>query len=223
MSFTVNNKINFIESFQFLSSSLDSLVKNLNEEFHKNKLDLLKEKGFYAYEYMSDFEKCEEELPRQEKFYSSLTNRKINDKEYEHVLNVWNKTEMKTKKNYHHLYLKCDALLLADVFEKIRNNGWKNYALCQSHYFSGPGLSWDGMFKRTKIKLQLIMDPDMYIIFEKDTRDGISYISNRYSKTNNKNLKSSDPKQESKHIIYLDANNLYGYAIYKFLPTKAVK
>ena len=88
MSFTVNNKINFIESFQFLSSSLDSLVKNLNEEFHKNKLDLLKEKGFYAYEYMSDFEKCEEELPRQEKFYSSLTNRKINDKEYEHVLNV---------------------------------------------------------------------------------------------------------------------------------------
>ena len=79
------------------------------------------------------------------------------------------------------------------------------------------------MFKRTKIKLQLITDPDMYIIFEKDTRDGISYISNRYSKTNNKNLKSSDPKQESKHIIYLDANNLYGYAIYKFLPTKAVK
>ena len=59
----------------------------------------------------------------------------------------------------------------------------------------------------------------MYIFFEKGTRGGVSYISNRYSKANNKYLKSYDPKQESKHIIYLDANNLYGYAMSKFLPT----
>ena len=79
------------------------------------------------------------------------------------------------------------------------------------------------MFKMTKIKLELIQDPDMYIFFEKGIKGGISYISNRYSKVNNKYLKSYEPKQESKHIIYLDANNLYGYAISKFLPTSGFK
>ena len=67
------------------------------------------------------FEKFKEELPGKEHFYSSLTNRKITDKEYEHVLDVWNKFERKTMKDYHDLYLKCDVLLLADVFEKSRN------------------------------------------------------------------------------------------------------
>ena len=69
-------------------------------------------------------------MPSKEKFYSSLTNRKISDKEYAHVLNVWNKFEMKTMKDYHNLYLKCDTLLLANVFEKFRNNSLKeNFTL----------------------------------------------------------------------------------------------
>ena len=75
----------------------------------------------------------------------------------------------------------------------------------------------------TKIKLELITDPDMYILFEKGTTCGIYYISNRYSKDKNKYLKSYDPKQESKHIIYLDGNNLYGYAMSKFLLTIGFK
>ena len=78
---------------------------------------------------MSDFEKFKEELPRKETFYSSLINRKINDEKYEHVLNVYNKFKIKTMKDYHDLYLKCDVLLLADVFEKSRNNSFKNYEL----------------------------------------------------------------------------------------------
>ena len=99
MSFTINNKLGFIDSFQFLSSSLYSLVKNLNkddfkylsQEVDNNILDLVKQKGFYPYEYMNHFEKFKEELPSKEKFYSSLTDRKISDKEYEYVLNVWKK------------------------------------------------------------------------------------------------------------------------------------
>ena len=66
---------------------------------------------------MSDFERFKEELPSKEKFYSSLTGRKITDKEYEHVFNVWSKIEMKTIKDCHELYLKWDVLLLADAFE----------------------------------------------------------------------------------------------------------
>ena len=72
--------------------------KYLRQEFD-NVLDLVKQKGFYPFEYMSNFEKFKE------KNYSSLTDRKITDKEYEHVLNVWNKFEMKTMKDYHILYL----------------------------------------------------------------------------------------------------------------------
>ena len=78
------------------------------------------------------------------------------------------------------------------------------------------------MLKIAKIKIELIPHPDMYIFFE-GTRGGISYISNRYSKVNNKYLKSYDQKTETKHIIYLDANNLYGYAISNFLPKSGFK
>ena len=96
MSFSINNKLSFIDSFQFLSSSLDSLVKNLDkddfkylsQEFDNNVLDIVKQKGFYSYEYMSDFEKFKEQLPSKEKFYSLLTGKKITDKEYKHVLKV---------------------------------------------------------------------------------------------------------------------------------------
>ena len=77
MSFTINNKISFIDSFQFLSSSLDSLVRNFNKDdfkylgqkFDTNVLDLVKKKGFYPFEYMITFEKFEEKLPSNEKFY----------------------------------------------------------------------------------------------------------------------------------------------------------
>ena len=74
-----------------------------------------------------------------------------------------------------------------------------------------------------KIEPKLFLDPGMYILFEKGTRGRIPYISNRYSKANNKYLKSHAPKQEPKHIIYLDLNNLYGYAIYRFLSKSGFK
>ena len=72
------------------------------------------------------------------------------DKEYEHVLNIWKKIRMKTIKDYHELYLKCDVWLLADVFEKFRNKSLKNYALSLSHHLSTPDLSWDAMLKMRK-------------------------------------------------------------------------
>ena len=225
MSFSINTKLSFIDSFQFLSSSLDSLVKNLakddfkyfSQEYDNNVLDLVKQKGFYPNEYMSNFEKFKEEMPSKENFCSFLTGKQISDKEYNLVLKVWNKVEMKTMKNYHDLYLKCDVLLLAKVFEKFRNNNLKNYGLCPSHYLSVSALSWDAMLNMTKVELKLISVPDMYIFFEKGTSGGFSFISQKYSKPNNKHLKFYDSKQESKHIICLDVNNLYGYVMSKFI------
>ena len=173
----------------------------MSQEFDNNVLDLVTQKGFYPYEHMSHFEKFKESLFSKEKFCSSLTDIKINVKEYEHVLNVWNKFGLKTMKDYHDLYLKCDFLLLADAFEKFRNNNLMNYGLRRSHYLSSLGLSWDAMLKMRKIKPELIPDPETYIFFGKGTRGGISYISNRDSKANNKYLKSYDPKQEWKYYI----------------------
>ena len=96
-------------------------------------------------------------------------------------------------------------------FGKFRNKSIKNDGLSPSNYFSAPALSWDAMLNMTKMKLQLIPDPDVYIFFEKVMRDGVSYIFNRYSKTNDQYLKSYDTKQESRHIMYL----LYIYNIYR--------
>ena len=99
-------KLSFIYSFQFLSSSWNSLVKNLNKDYFKylsqeidnNALDLVKQKGFNTYEYMTHFKKFKEELPNKGKFYSSLIDKKKNDKGEDHVLKVWNKFETKAMK-----------------------------------------------------------------------------------------------------------------------------
>ena len=172
---------------------------------------------------MNDFEKFKEQLPSKEKFYSLLTAKKISDKEYEHVLKVWKKFEMKTLKDYHDLYLKCNVLLSADVFEKFRNNSLNNYGLCPSHYLSTPAVSLDAVLKMTKVELDLISDLDLYILFDKRMEGRVFYITNRYNKANIEYLKSYDPKQESKDIIYLDANNLYGYVMSKFFLKRGFK
>ena len=126
-------------------------------------------------------------------------------------------------KDYHNLYLKCNVLLLVDVFEKFRNNSLKNYGLCPSHHLSPPALSWDAMLNMTKVEFELITDPDFYIFFQKSMRDGASYISNWYNKANNKYLKSYDQKLELKHIVYLDAIIFHDYSMFKFLPTSGFK
>ena len=104
-------------------------IKYLSQEVNNNVLDLIKQKGFYSYEYMSDFQKFKEEFPSVEKFYSSL----------------------------------IQVLLLANVFEKCRNNSLKNY-------LSAPDLSWNAIIKMTKVEVELIPDHDMNIYFEKGTR-----------------------------------------------------
>ena len=130
---------------------------------------------------------------------------------------------MKTIKNYYDLYLKCDVLLLADAFEKFRNNSVNNNGLCPSHYLSAPAISWDAMLNMIKVKLELIPDANMYIFFEKGTRSGVCDTYNRYSRAKKKYLKYYDTKKELKDIIYLDANNLYAYAMLKFLPPSGFK
>ena len=146
-----------------------------------------------------------------------MTSRKVSDKDYEHIFKVWNKFEIKTIKDYHDLYLKCDVLLLADVFEKFRDGSLKDYGLCPSQYSRAPDLSWDAKLNMVRVEIELISDAEIYLFFEKSMRRRVSYISKRYSKASIKYLKTYNLQQESKQFIYLDTNNLYGCTMSQFL------
>ncbi|XP_068745285.1 uncharacterized protein [Montipora capricornis] len=210
-----------------MSSSLDRLVSNLPKEslkytsqiFENEKLDLMSRKGVYPYDFMDSFGKFNEKLPPKEEFYSILNDEHISDDQYKHAQNVWNTFNLKNMGEYHDLYLKSDILLLADVFENFRKTCLQYYKLDPCHYFTSPGLSWDAMLKMTDIKLELMTDIDMFQFIEKGMRGGTSYIANRYGKANNRYMKTYDEKAPSKYIMYLDANNLYGWAMSQYLPT----
>ena len=223
----------FKDSLKFMSSSLGALVNNLpkdafinlNKYYTPEEAELIKQKGFYPYEYMNTEEKFNDtKLPPREAFYSKLSGRGITEKDYKHAWNVWNTFNMKTFKDYHELYNETDVLLLADVFENFRNLCLKNYGLDPAHYFTAPGLAWDACLKITDIDLELLSDLNMLLMFEKGIRGGISIISNRYGEANNKYMgKGFNKNKPSKYLMYLDANNLYGCAMSMKLPTHGFK
>ena len=130
---------------------------------------------------------------------------------------------MNTMGDYHDIYLKTDVLLLADVFEKLINTCLDYYGLDHCHQFSSPGFRWDAMLKITKIELNFISDIDMHLFIEKGMRGCISYIAKKHSKANNKYMECYDSSEESKYITYLDANNLYGWAMSQYLQYSGFK
>ena len=162
---------------------------------------------------------AEKRLPKREDFYSLLTDEDISDEEYRHAQKVWDTFGIENMGQYHDLYLKSDVLLLADVFQNFRKICLAYYGLDPSHYISSPGLSWDAMLKMTKVNLDLISDVDMQLFIEKGVRGGISYIAHRHAQANNKYMKNYNEEEESSYIMYLDANNLYGWAMSQKLPS----
>ena len=220
-------EIRFLDSYKFLQSSLGNLVTNLSlDDFHNTKrefkknISLLTRKGVYPYDYVSSLDKLlETQLPPKEEFYSKLNDEDITDEDYQHAIKVWNAFGCKTIRDYHNLYLKSDVMLLADVFEKFRSTCLKHYKLDPAHYYTSPGLAWDACLKLTGKNLELLTDYDMLMMFERGIRGGITHISKRYSKANNKYMKDYNPEKKSKFIQYLDANNLYGWAMSQNLPT----
>ena len=126
---------------------------------------------------------------------------------------------MKTMRNYLDLYLKSDVLLLTDVFENFRDVCSENYRLDPAWYYTAPGIAWDAQLKITKLKFELLTHYDMLLMIEQGIRGGVSMISKRYGHANNPYMKEYDPDLLNKYITYLDANNLYGWAMCKPLPT----
>ena len=136
---------------------------------------------------------------------------------------VWETFGCKTLGDYHDLYVKTDVTLLADVFENFRNLCIVQYGLDPAHHYTSPGLSWDALLKKTGVELELLTDLEMHPFIERGMRGGISMASKRYAKANNPLVDGYDPSKEKKYIMYLDANNLYGWAMIKPLPKSNFK
>jgi hypothetical protein len=111
------------------------------------------------------------------------------------------------------------VLILADIFESFRKTCMKNNDLDPAHYLSAPGLSWDAFLKRSGKEIELVSDMDMFQFLEKGMRGGTSYIAHRQSTANNKYMETYNEDEESKFLMYLDANNLYGWAMSQPLPS----
>ena len=240
-------EMRFLDSVKFMRGSLDSLAKTLGKDqfgtltsqmlpqIPKETIDgkrhdrieslnLLKQKGVFPYDYMTDFSKLSAtSLPSKDAFYNQLNKTGISDEDYAHAKRVWYAFNCKTMRDYHDLYLKTDVLLLTDIMTEFRRVCKRVYGLDALHYYTAPGLAWDAMLKLTKVKLDLISDPDMYLMVERGIRGGISSIMKRYAKANNKHTKGYDKSQMSVYIPYLDVNNLYGWAMSEPLPMKDLR
>ena len=174
------------------------------------KTEKTKIKGVFPYSYVDSWEKYEEknELTK-EAFFDDLNNRQIPNEDYIQYKNIYkyyNDLGM-----YSDLYLITDILILADVMEAFRNTCLENYNLDPVFYYTAPGLFWDAMLKKTGVELELITDYNMMQYFEKGIRGGVSTV------LGDRHVKIDDPKKE--RLMYLDANNLYGWAMNQKLPT----
>ena len=133
--------------------------KTFNKDFSDlSKFILLLRKGVYPYEYMDNWERFNEtSLHSKESFYSNLNMEDIDDVDYRHGNNVFNKFKLNNLGDHHDLYVQSDTLLLADVFENFRDMCLKEYELDPAHFLSLPGLAWQACLKKTNIELEFLI------------------------------------------------------------------
>ena len=119
----------------------------------------------------------------------------IEDKDYVHAETVFNKTGCMNLGDYHDLYLTTDVLILADIFEEIRDTCMSNYGLDPAHSFISPGLAWQAALKMSDVQLDLFTDINMHLFIERGIRGGVVTITHRYAKANNQYLDNCDPSK----------------------------
>jgi hypothetical protein len=220
-----------------------SKFENILKEFKKEDLHLVLRKGIYPYEWVDSYDKFSKQLPiNKEEWYSTLGDKHIKDSDLEFAKKVYNHFKCKNFGEYHNLYLKMDTILLKDVIDNFRKTSYENYRLDPVYYFSAPGLSNAASLKFTGQELGLLKDRDTYEIYEKGVRGGPSMVPHRHAIANNcyfydeksgKVIKLTKEKamekgiwNSKKHIsfiLYLDANNLYGWAMSQSLPVGEFK
>lgn len=177
ISFTLDDIV-FLDSYQFLSESLDKLTQNLKNSNHdfpitkkifkdytKNdnrKIEILFKKGVFPYEYIDSFEKLKfNKLPKKSEFFSKLTQTDVPEEQYLHAMKTWKLFDMKNISEYMYFYVNLDTSLLSDIFQAFRKTILNTYKLDPCHFYSIPGLAWSAALKTTKVKLELFTDIEM--------------------------------------------------------------
>ena len=145
----------------------------------------------------------------------------VSNQDYEHDRRVWSKFGINNLGEYHDLYLRTDVILLANVFEAFRKVYLDNYRLDPAHFYTAPGLAWKACLKKTRMRLELLLDPDLLLMFERGIRGRITQSVHRWAKASNPYLGSEyAPREPTRYLQYLGANNLYGWAMSQPLPTR---
>ncbi|XP_072375164.1 uncharacterized protein [Diabrotica undecimpunctata] len=222
-------KFRFIDSFRFMSYSLDKLASYLPEfpnlksqytSLPEENFHLLTKKGIMPYDYIDSFNKfAETSLPPIESFYNKLEDKPCPRRHYRRAQEVWSSFNCATLGDYVDLYMKTDILLLVDIFERFRSSSLRTYNLDPAHYYTLPGFTWDAMLKYTGQELELLTDPDMHLFVERGIRGGLSQVcSKRRVKANNPYINNYDPSKPKTFLMYFDVNNQYGWAMSQYLP-----
>ena len=209
--------IRFIDSYRFLSESLDKLVKNLDENDFKilkkefpDKWQYLNKKLAYPYQYFNsidDYKKPVIDL-KKEDFFSKLKNGYPDDDEIERTREIIKLFNIKDGEELTKLYCKSDVILLVDVFEKFVKVSTEEYKIIPLYCVNLPGYTYQCALNYTDIKLQTLQDKDLILLIENNIRGGISSVmGDRYVKSD-----------ENKKISYMDATNLYGHSMSQLLP-----
>ena len=220
----------FKDSYLFLNKSLDYLTGTIDDidrislkrEFGEENYQLLTKKGIYPYDYFDNTKKYnEQKLPNKEEFFNKINNKDISDEDYNHAQTVFEKFKCKNLLDYSILYLKTDICHLSDIFQKFSDFAYETYELDPRNSFTLPGFSWQAMLKMIKIELELISDPDMYLFLMDTIRGGISVCNKKHVIADNKYINKNT--KNNRYLLYLDANNLYGYSMIQSLPYKNFK
>ena len=226
---TIAHKKEFETLYQHTVANpkLEELFTNLHANFQdkwedlpEEAFELLTRKGVYPYAYMDDVRRFEETtLPPKEAFYNDLAKQHISEEDYMFVKKLWKTFDLQNLGELHDLYMETDTLLLADVFQHYRQVIMKNYGLDPTHFYTAPSLSWSAGLKFTKVKLEIPQDIDMHLFVDAGLRGGISMVCNSFARANNRLMKEFDPTIQQSFIKFIDANNLYGWAMSQILPT----
>ena len=162
-------------------------------------------------------------LPSVSNFHSKLKLESIDKNDYNHALKVCGIFNIKNLGEYHDFYVESGTAQLADVFENFRNICLKIYQLDPAYFVSTPGLALEAMLKMTKVKIELFTDIDMHLMTENGIKGGLTQVVKKYGIANNKYLPNYNKNIKSSYLQYLDANNLYEYAMTKKLAFNGFK
>ena len=215
--------LRFLDSFQFISQSLDTLAKTLDKQdfkllkacfpnFTESIFEKLTRKRFFPYNFLDSLEKFAKPLsPYGPGWFNTLTQRiEIIEQDYGCALEMYNAFHCQNLGDYHDIYLKSDVFILADIFQKFREVCMQVYKLDPAHFYSAPNLSWDAILITAGVKMELMQDIDQLLFFEKAIRGGINGLGPlKHFEANNKYLDNFNPEKDVTFRAFFDVTSLY--------------